>query len=308
MEEVDFLFDNQLIAAVENLIRNSKHKLILISPFIDLDKRIKDALAEKKGLHNFELFVLFGKNDGNYLKSIKKESLDFLMEFPNIEIRYNDRLHAKFYENDFEYIMTSLNLYDYSLAKNIEVGIRGEYASKGILAKALIDTSGTFINQGMDKVKQDVLGMSKTVGPIEKFKQIFDLSELKYKTMPTIVEKGGLQGLVGLKKLDGFKVVENSFESFSNTNSSRQTNTQSQQSETVFKSSTSAKTISASQLSKVLSVPQNDISNLMQRKGLINGDKITESGTAKGLVIKNYMGSNYIAYPENLAELNELKK
>lgn len=35
MELVDFLFDNQLIASVESLIRDSKHKLVLISPFID---------------------------------------------------------------------------------------------------------------------------------------------------------------------------------------------------------------------------------------------------------------------------------
>ena len=89
MEEVSFLFDNQLIAALEKLIKDAKSKLVLISPFIDLDPRIKDALHEKMDNYHFELYVLFGKNDSNYLKSIKKESLDFLMQFPRIEIRYN---------------------------------------------------------------------------------------------------------------------------------------------------------------------------------------------------------------------------
>jgi len=133
MADVQFLFDNQLIAAVESLIKNSKHRLLLISPFIDLDRRIQDALRDKISKHDFELLVLFGKNEDNYYKSIKKDSLDFLKQFPNVEIRYNDRLHAKFYQNDFDYIMTSLNLYDYSLAKNIEVGITGNFASKGLI-------------------------------------------------------------------------------------------------------------------------------------------------------------------------------
>lgn len=309
MEQVDFLFDNQLIAAVESLIRNSKQRLLLISPYIDLDKRIKDALAEKKASHNFELRVMFGKNDGNYLKSIKKESLDFLMEFPNIEIRYDQRLHAKYYQNDFEYIMTSLNLYDYSLAKNIEVGIRGEYASKGILAKALIDTSDALITQAVDKVKQDVIGLNKVVGPLEKFKQIFDSSTLLFKTEPKVVDKGGLKGVFGAKELGGFKETVNEFKTVkNNVNSTPQTNTQSIAIDKDFKSSSNIKTMSASQLSKLLGVNQSEISNLMQRKGLISGDNITDSGKAKGLVVKNYMGNNYIAYPEDLPEFSELRK
>lgn len=310
MEYVDFLFDNQLIAAVESLIRNSKQRLLLISPYIDLDKRIKDALSEKKGLHNFELRVLFGKNDGNYLKSIKKESLDFLMEFPDIEIRYDQRLHAKYYQNDFEYIMTSLNLYDYSLAKNIEVGIKGEYASKGILGKALLDTSSALIAQAADKVKQDVIGLNKAVGPIEKFKQIYDSSSLLFKTQPKVFDKGGIKGaLFGAKELGGFSVTINEFNSIKNkSNNETQSSTQSKPIEAEYKPNSNAKTMSASQLCKQLGVTQNDILNLMQRNGLISGDNITDKGKTKGLVVKNYMGNNYIAYPENLPELSELKK
>lgn len=30
-------------------------------------------------------------------------------------------------------------------------------------------------------------------------------------------------------------------------------------------------------------------------------------GLARGLVMKNYMGNDYIAYPDNLVELDELK-
>ena len=46
--DVQFLFDNQLISELESLIKNSKNELLLISPFIDLDRRIMDALKDSE--------------------------------------------------------------------------------------------------------------------------------------------------------------------------------------------------------------------------------------------------------------------
>lgn len=313
MADVQFLFDNQLIAAVENLIKNSKHRLLLISPFIDLDRRIQDALRDKISKHDFELLVLFGKNEDNYYKSIKKDSLEFLKQFPNVEIRYNDRLHAKFYQNDFDYIMTSLNLYDYSLAKNIEVGITGNFASKGLIGK-VVDGTGTLIAQGVDKIGQDVFGMGHDVNPIEKFQTIFQDSELKYKTEPIIVDQDGIKGVFGGKKLNGFNIKVNTFSDGLKETKSNKSETASDVAQEIKSaskpepiSSPSKKTQSASQLSKAFGVSQVDITNLMQQSGLINGDKITPAGLAKGLVMKNYMGKDYIAYPDNLPEFNKLK-
>jgi hypothetical protein len=314
MAEVQFLFDNQLIAAVESLIKNSKNRLLLISPFIDLDRRIQDALREKLSKHDFELLVLFGKNEDNYYKSIKKDSLEFLKKFPNIEIRYNDRLHAKFYQNDYDYIMTSLNLYDYSLAKNIEVGITGNFAKKGLIGKVM-DGTETFISQGVDKISQDVFGFGQDINPLEKFQTIFQDSTLMYKTEPILAEAGGLKGFIGGKKLDGYNATVNVFQD----NPSETKSYKSETTSAVEKENgptpkiesnftPSNKTQSASQLSKSLGVSQAEITNVMQQSGLIDRDKITPTGLSKGLVMKKYMGNDYIAYPENLDELNLLKK
>jgi len=311
MPEVQFLFDNKLIAAVEDIIRNSKNRLLLVSPFIDLDRRIQDALREKISKHDFELLVLFGKNENNYYKSIKKDSFEFLKQFPNIEIRYNDRLHAKFYQNDFEYIMTSLNLYDYSLANNIEVGITGKFASKGLIMK-VVDGTGTLISQGVEKINQNVLGNEQEVNPIEKFQTIFQNSTLLYKTEPIKVAAGGFKGLIGGEKLNGFKVIVDQLSDHGlkvNPKKSEQTTSVTNEiksaptSETV--SASSRKLQSASQLSKALGVSQVDFTNIMQQSGLILGDKITSAGLAKGLVMKNYMGKEYIAYPNDLEGLDK---
>lgn len=313
MTEVQFLFGTDLIAALTNLIKNAKHRLLLISPYIDLDKRIQDALLEHKSKHEFELLVLFGKNEGNLYKSIKRDSLNFLKQFPNIDIRYNGRLHAKFYQNDFHYIMTSLNLYDYSLANNIESGIIVNHAAKGILGK-VIEGSGAILSQGVDKVSQDVFGSNKDVNPMEEFQKIFDSSEKKYKTEPIKVDKDGIKGFFGGQKLNGFTIkIDNLSNEISeikihkaeiNSSVSREFN----KIKIEKISTTSVNTKSAKQLSTLLNVPPADITAFMQKAGLINGDKITATGLAKGLVIKNYMGNDYVAYPENLAELKGLKK
>lgn len=313
MTEVQFLFNTDLVAGLENLIKNARHKLLLVSPFIDLSNEIKVALNEHVSKHDFELLVLFGKNEDNLYKSIKKDSFEFLKQFPNVDIRYNERLHAKFYQNDFDYIMTSLNLYDYSLAKNIEVGIFASYAAKGLLGK-LGDGTNTMLNQGVDKVKHEVLGFgNKNINPIEQFQKIFDSSEKKYKTKPIKVDQSGFKGLIGAQKLNGFKVLYDNLSS-----ASRQSQVKVNYAENIPKEtktiknepflSSSNKPLSTSQLSKILGVSAADITSKMQNSRLINGDKITDLGKSKGLVMKNYMGKDYIAYPESLAELDAFAK
>ncbi|QHT65404.1 hypothetical protein GXP67_01285 [Rhodocytophaga rosea] len=307
--DADFLFDNNLIAEVENLIRSAETKLLLVSPYIDLDSRIQDALREKKERHDFSIQVLFGKNEDNIYRSIKRNSIEFLKDFPNIEIRYNDRLHAKFYMNDYDFILTSLNLYDFSLAKNIEVGIKVNYAYKGILNKAL-GTPDALLSQGVDKIKENVFGMGKELDPIEKFGTIFNNSVLKYKTQPKISAKSGFVGVFGGKKLDGYEVAVNDLDAKSEekNNYPVKRNDEISVSKSASLEYSTVKFLSASQISKLLGVAQPEIISFMQGKGLIIKDRITPFGVSKGLILKKYMGQEYIGYPENLEELKELRK
>lgn len=297
MPEVQFLFDNQLIAEVEALIKKAKNQLLLISPFIDLDRRIQDALRQKKDKHEFKLMVLFGKNEDNIYKSIKKGSIEFLKEFPNVEIRYNESLHAKFYMNDFNYIMTSLNLYDYSLAKNIEVGIIAKHSSKGFIGK-VFDGTNILINKGLERVSQDILGQEEEVDPILKFRDIYNNSERMFQSEAVIVEKGGVAGYMTTKVLSGTKVLIDKLTQPEKKILS--TNNNNEEDKVTIGFQIAAKTHSASTLAKQLGITTLDITKKMEAAGYIIGDSITELGKSKGLVVKNYMGNNYIAYPQNL--------
>ena len=52
----------------------------MVSPFIDLSKEIRAALNEHLLKHDFELYVLFGKNEDNSLKiKLSREELASLI-------------------------------------------------------------------------------------------------------------------------------------------------------------------------------------------------------------------------------------
>lgn len=310
----EFLFDNQLVSAIELLIKESKEQLILISPFIDFDPRIKTALKAKQSEKDFSLVVVLGKNEGNYHKSIKKESLEFLMEFPNVEIRYDARLHAKFYQNDFDFIMTSMNLYNFSLANNIEFGVRFNHSSKGLLGK-VGDASNQLVDQGMSKIKEGVFGGKAEVDPLEKFDEIVCNSRLLYKTKPVLAEKGGISGMLGGMKLDGKTIVYNELvsEVASDVVEKRVVP---QQTTTVAPPQVPAplvaeergKFLSASKLSKTLGLTPAKVKDYFEKSGFIQNDEITELGKSKGLVKLKGQYGPYIAYPEGMEEFKNLSR
>lgn len=133
-----FLKGNELNTEVGKIFENAEQKLILISPYIKLHHRYADELKLKVKNNELEIIIVFGKNEQDITKSLTASDLDFFKQFPNIEIRYEKRLHAKFYANESSQIITSMNLYDYSQDENIEVGVKTEFSLLNNLASKVI--------------------------------------------------------------------------------------------------------------------------------------------------------------------------
>lgn len=152
-----FLTGNELNSEVEKLLENAFNKIILISPYIKLHDRYKSTLITKKSQPEVEIIVVFGKNEEDLSKSMKAEDFNFLKEFPNIEIRYEKRLHAKYYANEDSAILTSMNLYSFSQDNNIEFGVL---------------TKKSLLNENLD-------GRAW-----EYFARVIDQSELLFKKTP----------------------------------------------------------------------------------------------------------------------------
>jgi hypothetical protein len=114
----------------EIVIRGAESKLLLVSPYIRLHHRTADALKSLKARPEVRVTVCFGKADGVYAKSFHPDALELLKELPNVRIVYEERLHAKYYGNDEASLITSMNLYDFSIDNNIEVGIVADHGSR----------------------------------------------------------------------------------------------------------------------------------------------------------------------------------
>jgi len=170
----EFLKGDQLNSELVNIFDQAKEDIIIISPFIKLHSRIRDSLKRNLDNPNLKITVVFGKNENNKSKSLNVEELEFFKQFPNIEIKYEPRLHAKYYANETNALLSSMNLYEYYHNSNIEFGI---------LTKTTLLNSLTNIGDNLDKEA------------FSYFETVIKKSELKFSREPFFEQK-----LMGLTK------------------------------------------------------------------------------------------------------------
>jgi len=113
---VKFLNTRKTVASIEELIRNAGEKLILISPYLKLSKDFKELLTYRNNKDKITT-VIFGKQE------LKPDEMKFLESLRFVILKYNEDLHAKCYANEKQMIITSLNLYEFSMANNKEMGV-----------------------------------------------------------------------------------------------------------------------------------------------------------------------------------------
>jgi phosphatidylserine/phosphatidylglycerophosphate/cardiolipin synthase-like enzyme len=101
---------------LEELIKNAKDRLILISPFLRLNDRIKELLEDKNRL-KIDVRVVYGKSE------LQPGEISWLTELSYLRTSYCKNLHAKCYLNEELCIITSLNLYEFSQINNNEMGV-----------------------------------------------------------------------------------------------------------------------------------------------------------------------------------------
>jgi phosphatidylserine/phosphatidylglycerophosphate/cardiolipin synthase-like enzyme len=133
-----FLTGNELNSELEKLFDQADEQIILISPYIKLHDRYASTLRTKMDNPKLKITVVFGKNEEDISRSMKQEDFNFFKEFPNIQIRYEKRLHAKYYASESSAIMTSMNLHSFSQDNNIEAGVITKATLLGNLATNII--------------------------------------------------------------------------------------------------------------------------------------------------------------------------
>ena len=111
-----FLNTKKAVSEIEDLIKNAGEKLILISPYLKLSKDFKELLTYRNSKDKITT-VVFGKQELN------PDEMKFLQGLRFVILKYNEDLHAKCYANDDKMVITSLNLYEFSMANNKEMGV-----------------------------------------------------------------------------------------------------------------------------------------------------------------------------------------
>ena len=124
-----FLNTTSQIKKIETIFKDSKKKIVIISPYIDLPLRVKSELKLKTEDYNIELIVIFRRDENKSEIHIDRKDLEFFKEFKNVKIGCSDHLHAKYYGNENCGLSTSLNLLKSSFNNNSEIGIYVEKRS-----------------------------------------------------------------------------------------------------------------------------------------------------------------------------------
>ncbi len=103
---------------IQRIIREAKECLYIISPYVKIDNEMKMLLESKRSSNVIDIRLVYGKK-----KSLEPETKAFLDAMSHISKHFLNDLHAKCYLNEEMALVTSMNLYDYSMIDNVEMGV-----------------------------------------------------------------------------------------------------------------------------------------------------------------------------------------
>ena len=112
----EFLTTTGVSYRLEEIIKSATERLVIISPFLRVNERIKELLEDKDRL-KIDVRVIYGKNE------LQPEENNWLESMTSIRTSFCKNLHAKCYLNENEALLTSMNLYEFSQINNNEMGL-----------------------------------------------------------------------------------------------------------------------------------------------------------------------------------------
>ena len=115
-----FLENHEVTDQIVKLVQNAKEELIIITPYLNLNARMRGALNEAKS-NGAKITVYFRLEE----LSKKKNDADikFFTEEIGAEMVYIERLHSKLYLNENNAVMSSMNMVAGSQNDSQEIGI-----------------------------------------------------------------------------------------------------------------------------------------------------------------------------------------
>ena len=174
---------------LEELIKTTKDRLILISPYLQFHQRVKDHL-ENLTLHKRDIRIIYRENKLQVAESVWLES--------QIGIRTSlcNSLHAKCYLNENEAIVTSMNLYSFSQQNNDEMGIHVTKEKDADLYNDIYDEVQRLLTIS-EEIRVSVKKVDKNIEQ-QSEKTISKIVQTKDKTKSKLLTTKELSQLTGL--------------------------------------------------------------------------------------------------------------
>ena len=110
-----FLNTEEISSELSRIIDSGDGRLLLISPYLRLNRRLREAL-ELQDRKKRDIRIVYGKSD------LHPEESEWLAS-TRIRTSFREHLHAKCYMNESRALITSMNLYEFSQQNNDEMGI-----------------------------------------------------------------------------------------------------------------------------------------------------------------------------------------
>jgi len=152
---------------LQQLINKATEKLVLISPYLKINERIKQSLEDKNRL-KIDIRVIYGKNE------LQPDENNWLKSQTSIRSSFCKDLHAKCYLNESEAIITSMNLYEFSQVNNNEMGIYVVKETDPILYNEIYEEVKRLIRISDEIIVSVEKAPTKAVTPIKESKPEID--------------------------------------------------------------------------------------------------------------------------------------
>jgi len=151
---VEFLATTGVSYHLEELIKQSRERLVLISPFLRVNPRIRELLEDKNRM-KVDIRVVYGKSD------LKPEENNWLESMTSIRTSFCSNLHAKCYMNERTALLTSMNLYEFSQVNNHEMGVLIDRSQSKDLYMQIYDEAMRIVRLS-DEIRVKVARVPKT--------------------------------------------------------------------------------------------------------------------------------------------------
>lgn len=160
----EFLTTAGVSQALEEIVKSAEDRLVLISPYLDFNKHIKELIEDKNRL-KIDVRIIYGKRE------LYPEVKAWLASMDFVRTSFYEDLHAKCYLNENKALLTSMNLYEFSQVNNYEMGILVSKGNDRDLYNAIFEESKQIVRVSKENKENPVTTTSGSVaqGPKEGF-------------------------------------------------------------------------------------------------------------------------------------------